>query len=164
MLGSENRMGPPNTRITNKSRRQERTSHEKWGDKESWKPMLASKVVNPFTRALVPPFIGRWRDFYIPRLPSNLGNIPNVNTYKNVFYIPWFAGLISYIYKPATSSRFKPGLLKWRLWLGFFLTPKLLFMKITTHCGSRIETPPDSRTSQILDSLNFASFESSWNG
>jgi hypothetical protein len=30
--------------------------------------------------------------------------------YMNVFYIPWFAGLISYIYKPAISSHFKPGL------------------------------------------------------
>jgi hypothetical protein len=56
------------------------------------KPVLTSKVVNPFTRAFAPPFIGRWRDFYIPILPSNLRNIPNVNTYKNVFYIPWFAG------------------------------------------------------------------------
>jgi hypothetical protein len=72
----------------------------------------ASKVVSPFTRALAPPFIGRRRDFYIPKIPSNLRNIPNVNTYMNVFYI-------SYIYKPATSSHAKPGLLTQRLWLGF---------------------------------------------
>jgi hypothetical protein len=52
------------------------------------KPALASKVVHPFTRALAPTFIGRRRDFYIPRLSSNLRNIPNVNMYKNVFYIP----------------------------------------------------------------------------
>jgi hypothetical protein len=32
----------------------------------------ASKVVNPFTRALAPPFIGRRRDFYIPKIPSNV--------------------------------------------------------------------------------------------
>jgi hypothetical protein len=38
----------------------------------------ASKVVNPFTCALTPPFIGRRRDFYIPKVPSNLRNIPNV--------------------------------------------------------------------------------------
>jgi hypothetical protein len=57
-----------------------------------------------------PPFIGRRRDFYIPRLPSNLKNIPSVNTYMNVLYIPWFVGLISYIYRPATSSHFKPEL------------------------------------------------------
>jgi hypothetical protein len=50
--------------------------------------------VTPFTRALAPPFIGRQRDFYIPKTPSSSKNIPNVNTYKNVFSI-------SYIYKPA---------------------------------------------------------------
>jgi hypothetical protein len=42
--------------------------------------MLASKVVNRFTRALSPPFIGRRKDFYILRLPSNLKNIPYVKT------------------------------------------------------------------------------------
>jgi hypothetical protein len=84
------------------------------------------KIVNPFTHALAPPFIGRWRHFYISKLPSNLRNIPNVNMYKNVFYIPWFAGLISYIYKSATSSHFKPALLKWCLWLDFFLTSEAL--------------------------------------
>jgi hypothetical protein len=31
--------------------------------KNLWKHVLASKVVNPFTRALAPPFIGRRRDF-----------------------------------------------------------------------------------------------------
>jgi hypothetical protein len=75
------------------------------GDKESPKDAHASKVVNPFTRALTPPFIGRRRDFYIPKILSNLGNIPNVNIYMSVFYIP-------YIYKPATSSHIKPGLLR----------------------------------------------------
>jgi hypothetical protein len=48
----------------------------------------SSKVVNPFTRALGPPFIGRRRDFYIARLPSNVENIPSVNMYINNFYIP----------------------------------------------------------------------------
>jgi hypothetical protein len=52
------------------------------------KSALASKVVNPFTRAHAPPFIGRRMDFYIPTIPSNLGNIPNVNMHTNVFYIP----------------------------------------------------------------------------
>jgi hypothetical protein len=61
------------------------------------------KILNPFTRALAPPFIGRRRDFYIPKTPSSSKNIPNVNTYKNVFFI-------SHIYKPATSSHSKPGL------------------------------------------------------
>jgi hypothetical protein len=62
-----------------------------------------SKVVNAFTRALVPPFIGRRRDFYNPKIPSDPRNIPSVNMYMNVFYI-------SYIYKPATSSHTKAGL------------------------------------------------------
>jgi hypothetical protein len=53
--------------------------------KNHQKPELASKVVNPFTRALAPSFIGRRKDFYIPRIPTNLGNIPSVNTYINVF-------------------------------------------------------------------------------
>jgi hypothetical protein len=60
--------------------------------KEETKNLLntahASKVVNPFTRALAPPFIGRRRYYYIPKIPSNLRNIPNVNMYMNVFYIP----------------------------------------------------------------------------
>jgi hypothetical protein len=150
--GSKNRRESPNTRDTNKS-----TQVTK--DRETrnlQKPVLTSKVVNPFTRTLTRPFIGRRRDFYILRIPSNLSNILNVNTYKNALCIPWFAGLISYIYKLATGSHFKAGLLKWRLWLGFFLTPNPLFMKITAHCGSRINTSPDFRTSQISDSQNFA--------
>jgi hypothetical protein len=52
------------------------------------KTVLVSKVVNPFTRALAPPFIGRRRDFYISKIPSNPRNIPSVNMYMNVFYIP----------------------------------------------------------------------------
>jgi hypothetical protein len=39
-----------------------------------------SKVVNPFTRALTPPFIERRKDFYIPIIPLNSKNIPSVNT------------------------------------------------------------------------------------
>jgi hypothetical protein len=72
------------------------------------KTAQALKVVSPFTHALAPPFIGRRRDFYILKVPSNPRNIPSVNTYMNVFYI-------SYIYKPATSSHAKPGLLRQRL-------------------------------------------------
>jgi hypothetical protein len=71
---------------THESRTSARKSQRE-GTKNPLKHVLASKVVNPFTCALMPPFIGRRRDFYIPRLPSNLENIPNVNTYKNVFYI-----------------------------------------------------------------------------
>jgi hypothetical protein len=57
----------------------------------------------PFTCALTPPFTGRRRDFYIPKIPLNSKNIPSVNTYTNVFYT-------LYIYKLATSSHAKPGL------------------------------------------------------
>jgi hypothetical protein len=95
--------------------------------------------VNPFTRALGPPFIGIRRDFYILRLPSNLENISSVNMCMNVFYIPWFAGLIPYIYKPATSSHFKPGLLRWCLWLGLPLISEGLLVKIITYQDSRNE-------------------------
>jgi hypothetical protein len=71
-----------------KSHKQMNESHEKEETKNLRRPALASKVVNPFTRALAPPFIGRRRDFYLPRLPSNPENIPNVNMYMTVFCIP----------------------------------------------------------------------------
>jgi hypothetical protein len=121
-LGSENRMSSPNRRVT-----REKALFTK--DREARnlrKFVLASNVVNPFTRAIAPPFIGRRRDFYIPRIPSNLRNIPSVNMYTNVFSISWSTGLISHIYKLATSSHFKPGLLRWRLWLDLFLIPESL--------------------------------------
>jgi hypothetical protein len=78
------------------------------GDKEYPKDCSSLKSCESFYTALAPPFIGRRRDFYIPKIPSNQKNIPNVNIYMNVFYI-------SYIYKPATSSHVKPGLLRQRL-------------------------------------------------
>jgi hypothetical protein len=145
--GSENRMESPNTKVMNKYTK----VTKKEETKNLRKPVFASKVVNPFTRALAPPFIGRRRDFYIPRLLSNLENIPNVNMYMNVFCILWFAGLISYIYKSATSSHFKPGLLKWRLWLGFFLTPEALI-----HENHRSLWFPN------WDSTRFLNFADSW--
>jgi hypothetical protein len=79
--GSEKTEGIPE----HKNLEQEHKSKE---TKNLRKPILISKVVNPFTRALAPPFIGRRRDFYIPKIPSNLRNIPSVNMYMNVFYIP----------------------------------------------------------------------------
>jgi hypothetical protein len=51
------------------------------GDRESPSSGTGSKIVNPFTRVLAPPFIGRRRDFYIPKTPSSSKNIPNLNTY-----------------------------------------------------------------------------------
>jgi hypothetical protein len=103
--------------------------------------------------------IGRRRDFYIPRLPSNLENIPSVNMCINDIYILWFVGLVSYIYRLATSSHFKTGLLRWRLWLGFSLTSEALFMKITAHWSSWIEAAWNSWISQVPGLLNFASFQ-----
>jgi hypothetical protein len=140
-------MESPNTSIKNSNTR----ITKKEETKNLWKPVHASKVVNPFTRALAPPFIGRRRDFYIPRLPANLGNILNVNAHKNVLYILWFARLISYIYKPATSSHFKSGLLKRRLWLGFLLTPEALIHE--NHCSLWFPN---------WDSIGFPNFTNSW--
>jgi hypothetical protein len=96
--------------------------HER-GDKESPKDCSCLKSCQSLYTCPRTPFIGRRKVFYIPKIPSNLGNIPSVNAYINVLYIPWFAGLNSYIYKSATSSHVKPGLLRLRLWLGFLLIP-----------------------------------------
>jgi hypothetical protein len=79
-------MGTPNTseeRLPNKHEKAFRNEETR----NPCKSVLASKVVNPFTRTLGPPFIGRQRDFYIPKLPLNLKNISSVNMYMNVFYI-----------------------------------------------------------------------------
>jgi hypothetical protein len=75
------------TRIQNARTFKSEVQFTKEETKNLPKTALASKVVNPFTRALVPPVIGRRRDFYIPKIPSNLRNIPSVNMYMNVFYI-----------------------------------------------------------------------------
>jgi hypothetical protein len=75
---------------------------------------------------LRPPFIGRRRDFYIPKTPLRSKNIPNVNTYKNVSFI-------SHIYKPAISSHSKPGLFgttTLTLLLSPFATSELDFRQI----------------------------------
>jgi hypothetical protein len=102
----------------------------------------ASKFVYAFTRALAPPFIGRRRDFYIPNVPSNLRNIPNVNTYMNVF-------CISYIYKSATSSHVNPD-----FWGNVFDLASYWFMsplsiETFTRHNPRIWSSVDSRISQI---------------
>jgi hypothetical protein len=82
--GSKNQRESPNTRVWNRSTRVAKSKETK----NPRKPALTSKVVNPFTRALAPHFIGRRRDFYIPKIPLNLRNIPSVNMYINVFDIP----------------------------------------------------------------------------
>jgi hypothetical protein len=79
-------MGPPNTNEEGFSNEYTKLLRNQ-ETRNLRKSVLASKVVNPFARALEPPFIRMLRDFYIPRLPSNLKNIPSVNMYMNVFYI-----------------------------------------------------------------------------
>jgi hypothetical protein len=111
MLGVSEIPGDPRTQ-EKRMRTRSNTLIMQEKTKNLLKTAQASKVVSLFTRALTPPFIGRRRDFYIPKVPWNPRNIPNVNTY--IFYI-------SYICKPATSSHAKPGLLRQRLWLGFLL-------------------------------------------
>jgi hypothetical protein len=69
--GPKNRWESPNTRVWNKSTRVAKSKETE----NLLKPEHASKVVNPFTRALAPTFIGRRRDFYIPKIPSNLRKI-----------------------------------------------------------------------------------------
>jgi hypothetical protein len=69
-------------------------------------PLVAqiSKVMNSFPRALAPPLLlGDEGTFTYRKHPYTQKNIPNVNTYMNVFFF-------SYIYKPATSSHPKPEL------------------------------------------------------
>jgi hypothetical protein len=88
--------------------------------------------------------------------------------YTNVFYILWFTGLISYIYKPATSSHLKSGLLRWHLWLCSFLIPESLLHEDHRLCRLpnqisliprtsqipvfKTSQVPDSRSSQVSDS------------
>jgi hypothetical protein len=106
----EDRVGYPKIRITSPNTGEEyaqtfksKSQMTEEETKNLLKTAHASKVVNPFTRALTPSFIGRRGDFYIPTIPLNSKNISSVNTYINVFYI-------SYIHKSATSSHAKPGL------------------------------------------------------
>jgi hypothetical protein len=82
------RIRSPNTRKENMQTFESEAQMTQEETKNPLKTAHTSKVVNPFTPALAPPFIGRQRDFYIPKIPSNLGNIPSVNMYMNAFYIP----------------------------------------------------------------------------
>jgi hypothetical protein len=66
--------------------------NEQLNTRESLKDIFLLKSCVPFTRAARPPFIGRWSDFYILIIPSDLKNIPSGNTYKNVLSHPQFVG------------------------------------------------------------------------
>jgi hypothetical protein len=79
-------MESPNTEVQNT----DRTNHESCGKeiRNLRKYTLASKVVNYFTRALAPLLQGDEGTFTFREYPRNLRNIPKVNMYINVFYIP----------------------------------------------------------------------------
>jgi hypothetical protein len=62
--------------------------HERQGDQESPKVCTHLKSCEPLYTCPRAPFIETQKDFYIPKLPSNLENIPSVNMYKNALYIP----------------------------------------------------------------------------
>jgi hypothetical protein len=91
------------------------------GDKESPKACTHLKSCEALYTCPRAPFYKDTKGLLHSEIPSNLRNIPSVNMDMNVFYIPWFAGLISYIYQATTSSHVQPRLLRQRLWLGFFL-------------------------------------------
>jgi hypothetical protein len=69
----KNQTKPPNTSEKIQEQTCKRTQESK--TKNLWKSVLSLKVVNPFTHSLGLPFIGRRRDFYIPKFPSDLKNI-----------------------------------------------------------------------------------------
>jgi hypothetical protein len=105
--GSESRQESPNTRITKQDRKLEHTSHERWGYKESPKACPRLKSCESLYMCPSAPFYRETKGLLHSEITLESKEYSNVNTYKNAFYIPWFTGLISYIYKPATSSHFK---------------------------------------------------------
>jgi hypothetical protein len=150
----KNRMDSQNTRVRNKytkvATRRQRIPKSLYSPQKLWIPLHVPSH----------PLLYRYEaTFYIPKIPSNLGNILSVNMYMNVFYVPWFAEMISYIYMSATSSHFKPGLLKRRIWLGFFLTLESLIHE--DHHASWLSNFADSRQRSFTGSW-FQSFASSW--
>jgi hypothetical protein len=81
----KNSVNYPNTRESSKH-----VPVQSESAKRLWFPLQIAQVLksrNPFTRALASPFIGRWRDFHMPKTPSASENIPSVNAYKNVFFV-----------------------------------------------------------------------------
>jgi hypothetical protein len=76
--GSENQM-LPNASGTTFLNEHAKIRKEHGGRKS--RKVCSHQVANPFICALDPPLIRRRMNFYIPKLPSNLKNIPNVNAY-----------------------------------------------------------------------------------
>jgi hypothetical protein len=135
-------------------------SHEERGDKESPKACICLKSCESLYTCPHAPSYRETKDFYIPRLPSSLENIPSVNMFMNVFYIPWFAGLISYIYKLATSSHFKIELFEMVSLTWLPRTFEVPFMNIITYRYSRTQASWNSR---VRGFMSFTRFQSSWN-
>jgi hypothetical protein len=103
--GPKGRIESPNTRFSNKNHKScERET------KNLRKLVLASKVVNPFTRALAPPFIERRRDFLHPENTLKFREYSKCEHVHERLIHPVICGADSYIYKPATISHVKPRL------------------------------------------------------
>jgi hypothetical protein len=126
-----------------------RESTQEHGDKESLKVSTRLKSCESLYTCPWAPFYRRRKNFYISRLPSNLKNISDVNMYLIDLYNPWSAELISYIYKPATSSHLEPRLLRQHLWPGLPLTFDPSFMKIANHqdLWTELQNPQPKRSS-----------------
>jgi hypothetical protein len=137
------RIGSPNTRERKTDTFSSSTQMTLKEIRNLLKAAQASKIVNPLTRALAPPFYRETKRLLHSETPSNLKNIPSVNIYMNVFYI-------SYIYKPATSSHAKPEL--------FEMTSLTYFLLIreSPHlgnlCAPRLPNSISSRFSNFADS------------
>jgi hypothetical protein len=71
------RIRPPNTKEGNA--RTFRNTNDVGGDRESPKDCSRLKSCECFYACPRTTFIGRRRDFYILKIPSNLRNIPSVN-------------------------------------------------------------------------------------
>jgi hypothetical protein len=125
-------MESPNTRVTTEARK----SRRKRRQKNLWKPVLTSKVVNPFTRALAPPFIGRRRDFLNPENTLGFREYSWCEHVHECLLHPVICGADFIHFNPATSSHSKTGLLKWRLWLGFSQVPENHYSKRFSNWGS----------------------------
>jgi hypothetical protein len=81
---------------------------------------------SPYTCPHAPPFIGRRRDFYIPTIPLNSKNIPNVNTHTQMSFT-------SHTFKslPLVHT-LNPDFLRRQLWL-FFLLVRECFRSRCLH-------------------------------
>jgi hypothetical protein len=115
------------------------------------KLVLTSKVVNPFTRALAPPFIGRRRDFYIPKMPSNLWFLVWTCTWMSFTSRDlrgWFHTFTSLSLVHTPNPDFWGSVFD--LASSWFPNPS--FMKISAYHNSRISQVSDRKISQVCDS------------